>query len=172
MITFPTSGFAYSTRTTIARFTIYFNPLLFYTLQIMWSKAAAQSPTHSPPSTPNLPPTNPRLTRALRRCSIIINIAQRRNSPAFEPYINRYNAILQGLSAPIEQGHVEHVGLGTVAGIERLTEEVEMMLRGEYVGGVKEVNDEILMRGRREYDGGAKVKGEERKDKGRKCICM
>ena len=61
----------------------------------------------------------------------------------------------------------------TVAGIERLTEEVEMMLRGEYVGGVKEVNDEVLIRGRREREGEERrsVDGEGKGRRGR-CVCM
>jgi len=65
--------------------------------------------------------------------------------------------------------------LETVAGIERLTEEVERVLRGEYVGGVREVCDEVLIRGRK--DGEVKrrrssVDGEGKGRKGKRCVCM
>lgn len=64
--------------------------------------------------------------------------------------MNRYNSIVQGIAAPIEHGHIEHIGPETVASIERLDEEVLRVLRSEYVGGVKEVYDEVLIRCRKE----------------------
>ena len=60
----------------------------------------------------------------------------------------------------------------TVAGIERLTEEVERVLRGEYVGGVREVCDEVLIRGREGRQRGAKGDGEGKKKREKRCVCM
>jgi hypothetical protein len=95
----------------------------------------------------------------------MINIAERRSNPAFNPYIDRYYVMIQGISAHTEHGTIEHVGPGTVAGIETLTEEAERMLRGEYVGGVREVAVNAVERGRRDGEG-------TRKKRGRDCACM
>jgi hypothetical protein len=95
----------------------------------------------------------------------MINIAERRSNPAFNPYIDRYCVITQGISTHTKHGTIEHVGPGTVTGIETLTEEVERMLRGEYVGRVREVAVDAVGRVRRDGEG-------RRKKRGRGCACM
>jgi hypothetical protein len=131
----------------------------------MSSKTSLTNPTDPTPTPSNPPDPNPPLTAALHRCAIIINIAERRSNPAFNPYIDRYCVIMQVISTHTEHGTIKHVGPGTVTGIETLTEEVERMLRGEYVGGVREVAFDAVERGRRDGEG-------RRKKRGRDCACM